>query len=238
MKVKVVSAPDAETQPENLEGEQPTEGEVVAVVEQKVKKQARGRSKKYLSQRSKVDKTKLYDPASAIELIKRLSYTKFAGSIDASIQVKEIGISATFAFPHSTGKAIRVAVVDDALLAQLDAGVTDFDVLLSKPEFMPKLAKYARVLGPRGLMPNPKNGTLTPNPELKRKQLEGGSMTIKTDKKAPLMNISFGKTDMETQALVANLEALLKALNGRIIRLSISASMSPSVKVALPTEVA
>ncbi len=237
MKVKVVASPDAEPMTEQAEGAEQTEA-VSEQAEQKPKKQAHGRSKKYLAQRSKVDKTKLYDPATAIELIKRLSYAKFTGSIDASLEVKEVGISATFAFPHSTGKAIRVAVVDDAVLAALEAGTTDFDVLLSKPEFMPKLAKFARVLGPRGLMPNPKNGTLTPNPELKRKQLEGGSITIKTEKKAPLINISFGKSTMETKDLVENLAALTKALNGRIVRMSISASMSPSVKVALPAEVA
>jgi large subunit ribosomal protein L1 len=118
-------------------------------------------------------------------------------------------------------------------LAQLEAGTIDFDVLITEPRFMPKLAKHARVLGPKGLMPNPKNGTITDNPEAKRKELEGGKVTLKTEKKAPLMHVLLGKTDMETKDLVENLNALLEAVKGKAVKASVTATMSPSVKVAV-----
>lgn len=197
----------------------------------KVKKQAR--SKKYQAVRAQVDKTKDYDAFSAVELIKKLSYSKFAGSIEAHLIVKEVGTSVTFAFPHSTGKSIKVAVASDEVLQQIEDGNIDFDVLISTPKFMPKLTKYARVLGPKGMMPNPKNGTLTPNPEVKKKELEAGTMTIKTEKKAPLIHLVIGKTDMETKDLVENIESLLKALKGRVNKLTISATMSPGVKIKI-----
>lgn len=191
------------------------------------------RSKKYQAVRSQVDKTKQYDPFSAVELIKKLSYSKFKGSIEAHLQVKEVGASATLALPHSTGKSVKVAIASDEVLAQIEEGNLDFDVLVSTPKFMPKLTKYARVLGPKGLMPNPKNGTLTPNPEVKKKELEAGSMTIKTEKKAPLMHLVIGNVSMDTKQVVENIESLLKALKGKVLKLSISASMSPGVKVKI-----
>ena len=121
-------------------------------------------------------------------------------------------------------------------MTDIEAGKIDFDVLVASPEFMPKLAKFARVLGPKGLMPNPKNGTLTPKPEIKKKELEAGKFNLKTEKKAPLMHLSIGKMDMSSKELTENLEALLKALNGKLLKVSIAASMSPSVKVNFVTE--
>lgn len=224
--VKIVEAQD--TAPEVVEqtadDNQPKKTE-------KAKANKQGRSKKYQAVRSQVDKTKNYDPFSAIELVKKLSYSKFAGSIEAHLIVREVGITATFAFPHSTGKSIKVAIADDKVLAELEAGNINFDVLVSSPKFMPQLTKYARVLGPKGLMPNPKSGTLTPNPELKKKELEAGTQTIKTEKKAPLMHLIIGTTKMETKDLVENIETLIKPLKGRILKFTISATMSPGIKV-------
>ena len=98
---------------------------------------------------------------------------------------------------------------------------------------MGKITKFAKILGPKGLMPNPKNGTLTANPEKKKKELEAGSFTLKAEKKAPLMHLSVGKISLETKQLVENIEALLKALSGKALKLSLCASMSPSVRVDL-----
>ena len=189
------------------------------------------RGKKYQAVRSKLDKTKLYSPTEAIELAKKLSYSKFVGSIEAHLVVREVGLSVNLALPHSTGKSVKVAIVDKKLLADIEAGNIDFDVLVAHPEFMPKLAKHARILGPKGLMPNPKNGTLTPNPELKKKELEAGKFVLKTEKKAPLMHLIIGKTDMETKDLVENIKALMTTLKGKIVKLSIAASMGPGIKV-------
>jgi large subunit ribosomal protein L1 len=223
--VKIVEAPVEEPQ---MGDEAGTE---VATPEAKVSKQGRVRSAKYKAMRSQVDKTKLYDAFAAIELLKRLSYSKFDGTLEAHAIVKEEGISAPVSFPHSTGRAIKVAVASDELLAKIAEGVIDFDVLVSTPEFMPKLTRHAKVLGPKGLMPNPKSGTLTTNPEKKKKELEAGTVTIKTEKKAPLIHISLGKLSMDTKALVENLESFLKAFKGKVLKLSMAASMSPSLKV-------
>ena len=189
------------------------------------------RGKKYQAVRAKLDKTKLYPPTEAVELVKKLSYSKFVGSIEAHLVVREEGLAVNLALPHSTGKSVKVAIVDKKLLTDIEAGNIDFDVLVAHPEFMPKLAKHARILGPKGLMPNPKNGTLTPNPELKKKELEAGKFVLKTEKKAPLMHLIIGKTDMETKDLVENIKALMTTLKGKILKLSIAASMSPGIKV-------
>ncbi len=194
--------------------------------------QKRVKGKKYVATRSQVDKTKVYDTFAAFELVKRLSYSSFDGTIVADLLVKEVGTSATLTFPHSTGKSVKVVIASDEVLEQIDAGNIDFDVLISEPQFVPKLAKYARVLGPKGLMPNPKNGTITPNPEAKKKELEAGKITIKTEKKQPVLHVTIGKVSMETKELQDNLAALIKAVGtDKVRRVSISASMSPSVRV-------
>ncbi len=221
--VKIVAAPDAD---QAAVTDQP-----VVVEKKAAKKPARVRSNKYQAVRAQIDKTKKYHPFAAVEILKKLSYTKFDGTVTAHVEVKEVGTSASFAFPHSTGKSVRVVIVDDAVLKQIEAGQIDFDVLVAHPQYMPKLAKFAPVLGPKGLMPNPKNGTLTPNPELQKKKLEAGTITIKTEKKAPLIHVSIGKVSMDTKKLVENIESLIKALSMKTVRMSIAASMSPGVKV-------
>jgi len=190
------------------------------------------RSKQYQDTRSKVDRTKFYEPSSAIELVKEISYSKFAGTITADIVTKD-QTSIDLTLPHSTGKTLRVVIADDAVLADISAGKIEFDILVTSRQFVPKLAKYARVLGPRGLMPNPKNGTITENPEAKKKELESGAMTYKSEKKQPVMHITIGKTDMSTSDLVENLQAVMTALQSKLVRVVISATMSPGVKVKI-----
>jgi large subunit ribosomal protein L1 len=197
------------------------------------KKPARSRSKHYVAQRAQVDRTKSYDPFAAIELVKRLSYTKFDGTISVDGVVREVGQQGSVTLPHSTGKSVRVGVVSDELLKEVEAGNINFDVLISTPEFMPKLAKLARVLGPKGLMPNPKNGTVTNKPEEKKKELEKGKLTIKTEKKQPVFHVAIGKVSMETKDLVENMTTLINLLKGKILKATISASMSPGIKVKL-----
>jgi large subunit ribosomal protein L1 len=193
----------------------------------------RVRSKKYASAKSRLDKTQKYELSKAIELVKDLSYSKFDGTVEAHLVVREAGISASVSFPHSTGKSIKVAIFSDAVIKDIEAGNTDFDVLIATPSDMPKLTKFARVLGPKGLMPNPKSGTLTTNPEAKKKELEAGKVTLKTERKAPLMHLGVGKVSMKTEDLAENIQALLNAVGTRVQKLSISATMSPGVKVQL-----
>ncbi len=224
--VKIVGTDGETTETSEVKAE-PTEAEVK-------KASLPRRSRKYTSVRAQVDKTKLYDPFVAVELVKKLSYSKFAGTITADVLVRDVGLTAAITFPHSTGKTIRVAVVDDALIEKIQSGASiDFDVLLADPAFMPKLAKLARILGPRGLMPNPKNGTLTTNTQAKQKELEAGKITLKTEKKQPVIHVVIGKTDMDTKDLVENVQALMTALTMKLVRLAISSTMSPGVKIKI-----
>jgi large subunit ribosomal protein L1 len=230
-KVKIVKAPIEDVGVGMLDVEVDVEGKEVKSKKIVKKKATKTRGKKYAAARANLDKTKKLEPKAAIELIKKLSYSKFDGAIEANIMVKEVGMSFNFALPHSTGKSIKVAIVDDKVLKNIEAGKLDFDALICTPDYMPKIAKFAKVLGPKGLMPNPKNGTVTPKPELKKKELESGKMDIKTDKKAPLINMSVGKVSMDSKKLVENINTILKIMKGKIVKLSISASMSPGVKV-------
>jgi len=216
--------------PENAEVQENTAETVVAP---KVVKQKKVRGKKYQAVRAQLDKSKLYPVKEAVALVKKLSYSKFIGSVEAHLVMREENTSVELALPHSTGKSVRVAIVDAALLSDIEAGKLDFDILVAHPEFMPKLAKFAKVLGPKGLMPNPKNGTLTPNPEIKKKSLEAGAFNLKTEKKVPLMHLTVGKTNMSENDLVENIEALLKALQGKALKLSIAPSMGPGIKVLI-----
>lgn len=202
-----------------------------ATKETKVK-EAKQRSKKYTLKRGMVDRTKFYALAEAVDLLKKTSYSSFAGTISADIIAKDEKVQADFSFPHSTGKTKRVAIVTDSLLEEIAAGKIDFDILVTEPAMMPKLAKFARVLGPKGLMPNPKNGTVTNDTAKKAKELEGGKQVVKTEKKSPLMHVVVGKTTMKEAEIVENIEALIRALNPkRLTKLVVSATMSPGIKV-------
>ena len=191
------------------------------------------RSKKYVSTRSKVDKTKKYPVSEAITLIKSLSYSSFDGTITLDGVVREAGKVGTFSLPHSTGKSIKVEIVTDEVIEKIAAGNIDFDVLVTTPAFMPKLAKYARLLGPKGLMPNPKSGTVTSKPKEKKAELEKGSFDLKTEKKAPVIHVNIGKVSMDDKKLNENIDYLLGKLKDRILQTTISATMSPSVKLEL-----
>jgi large subunit ribosomal protein L1 len=193
----------------------------------------RVRGKKYSAVKSKVDRTRRYDPLSAIELIKQLSYSKFPGTISANLKVKNLEVTGEVTLPHAAGKVRKVVVVDEQILKDIEADKLDFDVLDSSPEFMPKLAKLAKVLGPKGLMPNPKNGTLTANPAQAVKELSAGKQTLKTEKKQPLIQVPIGQTSMETKDLIENLQALLNALKDKIVQITLSPTMGPGVKVDL-----
>jgi large subunit ribosomal protein L1 len=191
------------------------------------------RSKKYTKARSQVDKTRKYAVTDAVATLKKLSYSKFDGTISFDGTVKEVGKLASLTLPHASGKTIKVAIVDDALLAEIEAGNLNFDTLITTPQFMPKLAKFARVLGPKGLMPNPKNGTVTPKPELKKAELEKGTFDLKTEKKSPIIHISIGKISMSDQDIIDNIQAIMDVTKGKLLSASISATMSPSIKLEI-----
>ena len=224
-KAKKEAAPEA-IEAEAVEGEETVKAERVRPVH--------SRSAKYGHIRSMVDRTKSYPLTQAMELVLKTSYSKFTGTVVADLVVRDEKVSAEVTFPHSTGKTVRVAVASDELLANVEKGVIDFDILVAHPSFMPKIARLAKVLGPKGLMPNPKNNTVSTDPEKRAKELAGGKVTIKTERKAPLIHAIIGKTDMLAKELTANAEALVKSIStGKITKMTISATMSPGVKVDL-----
>jgi large subunit ribosomal protein L1 len=123
-------------------------------------------------------------------------------------------------------------IVDDKILEKIEQGVIDFDVLVAHPSFMPKLAKFARVLGPKGLMPNPKAGTVSPNPEEVVKKFEKGVLRWKTEPKFPLIHQLIGKISFDEKALIENAAAFVKAVGKPHIKaVFIKTTMSPSLRL-------
>jgi len=212
-------------------------GEIPEIKEEKGKKKAKAKEKKrgrkYLSAKQKIDKTKSYKINEAIKLIKEASYSSFDGTMEAHIQVKKQGLNVSVSLPHSTGKTKKIEVADEKTIAKLEKGVIDFDVLLATPDMMPKLLPFARLLGPKGLLPNPKNGTLIKSKE-EAKNFSTDKMTLKTEKEAPLIHTIFGKVSMEDKKLSENLEAIIEAIGKKqIIKLFIKSTMSPSARIDL-----
>ncbi len=123
-------------------------------------------------------------------------------------------------------------IADDKIIAEVEAGKINFDVLVAHPQMMPKLAKVARILGPRGLMPNPKTGTVSPDPEKRAKELSSGQVNIKTEPGNPIIHMPVGKVSFADSDITENVQAVIDALSGKISKVSLSSTMGPGVKVA------
>jgi len=202
--------------------------------ESKKEKVEKLRSKKYLAAKSKVEKGKIYFVADAIKLAKETSYSSFDGSVELHIVVKKVGTSANVTLPFVAGKAKRIEVASDETIKNLTDGKIDFDILLATPEMMPKLVPFARTLGPKGLMPNPKNGTLISDIK-KAKDFSPSSLNLKTEKEAPLIHTVVGKVSQKDDEIIENTKAIFKALGGekQIVKAYAKASMGPSIKVSI-----
>src|SRR3990167_9721479 len=150
-------------------------------VDKKPKKEtiARKRGRNYLLAKSQI-KQKLtgdlqkkgLNLKQAIELLKKIKYAKFDESIEIHIKILEEGQRGEVKLPNSIGKEVRVRVLDDSLIEQIEKGKIDFDILIAHPSYMPKIVKFAKILGPKGLMPNPKAGTISEKPEESAKKFE------------------------------------------------------------------
>ncbi len=210
-----------------------TEAEEKKEDEKKVKKEPRVRGKKYNEVKSKVDRNKSYSVKDAIKLVKETSYSKFEGSVELHLVIKKQGLSAQVALPHSAGKEKKVEIATDETIKKLQAGKIDFDILVATADMMPKLVPFARILGPKGLMPNPKNGTLVPDIK-KAKGIGGNSVTIKTEKEAPLIHTVIGKVSQKEDELEANLAAIIKGISEKQVEKAyLKATMGPSVKIKI-----
>jgi len=208
-----------------------TEAEVVETTE-KIIKVAKIRGKKYLSSKKKVDVLKFYPLKDAIKLVKETSYSKFDGKIEAHLSVIDMGNLGEISFPHLEVGTKRIQLLDDKILAELKEGKINFDILIATTTTMPKLLPFARILGPKGLMPNPKNGTLTDKPEEAMKKLAVAKTIIKTESKAPVVHIIVGKVSQSEKELEANISELIKVIKApKIKKMVLSATMGPGVKV-------
>lgn len=197
-------------------------------------KKARVRGKKYQAARKKVDSNKLYSLSDAIKLVKETSFSSFEGKIEAHVTVLDIGNCGEIVFPHLETSSKKIVILNDAILAEIKDGKVNFDILIATPATMPKLLPFARVLGPKGLMPNPKSGTLTDKPEEAVKKLSVAKTMIKTEKKAPVVHIIIGKVSQPEKELAANVTELIRVIKPiKIKKLTLCATMGPSVKILI-----
>lgn len=219
--------------------------------------------KKYREAIKQVDKTRAYPLAEALDLAVKTSTTKFDGSVELHINLgvdprqADQNVRDTVVLPAGTGRKVRIAVLADGddvakakkagadmagseeIFAKLDKENVDFDVLIATPSMMPKLGKYARLLGPRGLMPNPKSGTVSASPDAAVQEAKAGRVEYRVDQ-AGIIHLSVGKTSFGPAKLTQNAEAVMSSvraakpssLKGIYIQsLYVASTMGPSIKV-------
>ncbi len=226
--------------------------------------------KKYQDAAKLVDRTKLYAPDEGAELARKASYVGFDASIEAHLRLgvdprhADQMVRGTVVLPHGTGKKIRVVVFaqgekaqealragadevgGEDLVKKVEAGWTDFDIALAAPDVMGMVGRLGRVLGRKGLMPNPKSGTITFDLERAIKEVKAGRVEFKVDK-AGIIHVPFGKASFEAEQLVANLATLVDAINrarpagakGQYLKtLTITPTMGPGVRIDIPAVLA
>lgn len=211
----------------------------------------------------KVDSTKAYAIDEAVALLSELSTVKFKESVDVSINLgidarkSDQQVRGATTLPHGTGKDVRVAVFTqganadaakeagadivgmDELAADVKAGQMDFDVVIASPDAMRVVGQLGQILGPRGLMPNPKTGTVTPDVATAVKNAKAGQVRYRTDKNG-IIHGTIGKVDFDSKAIKENLEALLNDLKKAkpasakgvfLKKISLSTTMGPGVSI-------
>ena len=220
-------------------------------------------SKRYAAVAEKVEEDRLYDPEAAIALTKDLSTAKFDETVELHLRTNvdprhaDQMVRGVAAMPHGLGKTVRVLVFadseaaeiaraagadfagEDDLIAQVESGWAEFDIGLAVPNVMPKIGKLGRVLGRRGLMPNPRSGTMVQPQDLPRaiQEAKAGRLEYRTDRTA-IIHCPIGKVSFETNQLLDNLSSLMDAIvrdrpdgvKGTFLRSAyLTSSMGPSV---------
>ncbi len=211
----------------------------------------------------KIDKNKEYSVEEAVKTVKDLKSAKFDETVEVAMNLNvdprhaDQMIRGSVVLPHGTGKTVRVAVFakgdkadeakaagadlvgSDELIEQIQNGKIDFDIVIATPDMMGVLGKVARILGPKGLMPNPKTGTVTMDVAQAVKNAKGGQVNFRVDKKGN-MHAGIGKASFSEEQLVENLKTFVEKINrakpasakGRYIKnAALSLTMSPSVKL-------
>jgi large subunit ribosomal protein L1 len=207
--------------------------ETKKVKTKKFKKEKKAsRSKSYQTVAKIFDRSKKYNLTEALNILEKLKRSKFDETVELHINTIETGISGNITLPYGTGKVTRVAIANDDVLAKVAQGRIDFDILLAAPNMMPKLARVAKFLGPRGLMPNPKNGTLTQDPKKVAENFKKGQMNFKTEAKAPIVHLTVGKLSYGAKKLSENIQTLIETIKKEKIRsVTLKSTMSPGVRV-------
>ena len=226
--------------------------------------------KKYREVAALVDRTQVYAPAEAMDLIRKTSSVKFDATTEAHLRLgvdprhADQMVRGTVVLPHGTGKVVRVLVFAQAekaqealragadevggedLVKRIEAGWLEFDVALATPDMMGMVGRLGKILGRRGLMPNPKSGTITFDIERAVNEVKGGRVEFKVDKTA-IIHVPFGKVSFTDEALVDNLAALVDAVNrarpsgakGQYLRgLTVASTMGPGIRVDIPAVLA
>jgi large subunit ribosomal protein L1 len=222
------------------------------------------KSKKYVASLALIEKSKKYSIEEACALVKQTAKAKFDESVDVNFNLNinpkqaDQQFRGTISLPHGNGKTVRVLAITDKVAEATEAGADfvgqqdmldkiakenwfDFDVIVATPNMMGLLGKMGRVLGPKGLMPNPKSGTVTPDIGSAVKEIKNGKISYRNDKDGNLA-INFGKASFDPEKLADNLKAVIDVVNkvnpatvkGTYIRsCSISCTYGPAIKVAL-----
>lgn len=223
------------------------------------------RSKAYRKVAEAVDSTKLYGLPEALELVIKTNPTKFDASVELHINLAvdprqaDQNIRGNVPLPAGTGKSVRIAVLADAtesekakaagadkigeetIFGELDKGVIDFDILVATPAMMPKLGKYARVLGPKGIMPNPKSGTVTTDVAKAVTEAKAGRVEYRVDSTG-IIHLSVGKVSFGADKLGQNVAAVMGAIRAAkpaslkgsvfIKAIHLTTTMGPSLKIS------
>jgi large subunit ribosomal protein L1 len=225
-----------------------------------------GRGKKYQQAAALVERGRAYEPSEAMDLLKQTSYVSFDASAEAHIRLgvdprhADQMVRGTVVLPHGIGKRVRVLVFAQGEKAQealrsgadevggedvakrIEGGWLEFDVALATPDMMGVVGRLGRILGRRGLMPNPKSGTITFDLERAIKEVKAGRVEFKVDK-AGIIHSPFGKTSFEPQQLTDNLATLVDAINrarpsaakGQYFKsLTVASTMGPGIRVDVP----
>lgn len=210
----------------------PEEKPVVAEKEKKRKRGPKVRGKKYKSSATKIDKSKFYKLADAIRLVKETSYTNFDGTVELHLTVKKDGLSVKAELPYSAGKKKKVEIADDKTIEKLKGGMIDFDVLLATADMMPRLVPFAKLLGPKGLMPNPKVGTIIKDKSAISEKESAKTVVLKTERNAPVIHTIVGKVSQKDKELIENAQKILEAVGDRNIKKAVlTSTMGPGIKL-------
>jgi len=221
------------------------------------------RGKKYLEAAKLIDKTKKYAVDEAFDLVKKTSFVKFDATVEAAFRLNldprkaEQNLRGAIVLPHGTGKVSRVVVIAQGekakeaeaagadfvgaaeLIQKISGGWFDFDVMVATPDMMGQLGKLGRVLGPKGLMPNPKTGTVTMDVAKAVTEIKNGKIEYRTDKVGNI-HAPIGRVSFTTEQLRENVKTLYEQLNrikpttvkGTYMKnIAVSSSMGPSVKI-------